>query len=232
MLSLNTAARVSVSLCIGIASLAGGAAHAASNLLLGVPHRHEFGAENPNPQQNWFCGQTALKISMLYKFNKDKKLTDINTILDKNAPSFKNPGYCGVPGKKFCARLLDLAWAQLERNGGYATVNAKTTDLVGMGIMSDNSASGYYKKAKAAIDRGNPVIAPSPYRYTVGHFWVIVGYLDADKPGTEDRVILRDVYLPKPKDANYDEIVPISRFHGAIMKAGAKPEMLEVRKKL
>lgn len=194
-------------------------------LLNGVPHTNEFGSENPKPSSYYWCGHAALKIAESFVSKKNKSLGDIHNIFYLNSSA----GYGGnggvgrcnslSAGKKYCASLQDLAWAQYSRNNGYGRVSDKvaTNDLVALNIKSASTIDAFYSNIKDAISANNPVISPSNWKYNIaGHFWVVVGYQDG-KSISLSSLYLRDVSLSAPAKIDpygrYDLAVTVGEFY-------------------
>lgn len=187
----------------------------------GVTFTSEFGSENPKPSVYYWCGHAALKLAEQYKSKTTRSLGQIHAIFLANSSA----GYGASNGatrckkesvgKKYCATLQDLAWAQYKRNGGYARVpdSVATNNLVALNLKSATNSKTFFANIKSAINAGSPVIAPSSITYDMdGHFWVVVGYLEASTADSS-QLYVRDVALDA-KDAkpNYDRQYSVGEF--------------------
>lgn len=175
-------------------------------LVNAMPHYHEFNtAQNPNGY-GW-CGHTTLKIAGQYVSGQNKTLNQIHNTFYANSSAYRANGYCGSSGFQWCGSLQDLMWAAgKSQNGGYGRVNV----VQQIGTFTTNT--DFFTKVKNAINSNWPVIVPSDWKYSnVGHFWVIVGYIDTGDVATSS-IHLRDVAISTPRGQLADWSVKVPDF--------------------
>lgn len=166
------------------------------NYLWLVPHYYEFEiSENPN--RYWWCGHAALKCAAKFKSGTLKTLDSIHDTFKKNSPN----GYAKNPRGNWSAKLQDLYWAaKLSQNGGYGRGDSV--------VRSVYNSGQFLQKIKDGVDNNFPSIIASKWRVPVGHFYVIVGYLDNGTPDNS-YVYVRDVLEPNPLWSWYDHKVKV-----------------------
>ncbi len=179
-----------------------------------MPHYHEFNTAQ-NPSGYGWCGHTALKIAGQYVSGQNKTLNQLHTTFKLNSPG----GYAQnlqSGGYQWCATLFDLMMAAgLPNNGGYGRTGV---DPWNVGTFSTNSE--FFTKVKSAINSNWPIIMPSDWKYTnVGHFWVIVGYIDTGDVTTSS-IHLRDVAIATPRGQLADWSVKVADFLYVTPKKG------------
>jgi Peptidase_C39 like family len=175
-------------------------------LLNTMPHYHEFNTAQ-NPSGYGWCGHTALKIAGQYVSGQNKTLNQIHTTFTLNSPGgYANNIQSG--GYQWCASLFDLMMAAgLAKNGGYGRTGVNPWNVE---MFSTNTA--FFTKVKNAINSNYPIIIPSDWKYTnVGHFWVIVGYIDTGDVATSS-IHLRDVAIATPRGQLADWSVKVADF--------------------
>lgn len=169
-----------------------------------LPHYHEFNTAE-NPRGYGWCGHTALKISMQYKTGVTKTLSQIHNTFHANSAGYRANRIYG--GYQWCAALQDLMWAaRLSQNGGYGRSS------IDANITTYGTNSDFFTKVKNAINSNCPVIIPSDWKYAnVGHFWVIVGYIDTGDVATSS-IHLRDVAIPSVRGQLADWTLKVQDF--------------------
>jgi len=174
-----------------------------------VKHYYEFDS-NENPNRYGWCGQTCLKSVAKYH-GSFKTLNEIHLACYYNAASYR-AHRCGTT-YKYCANVWDLEQAAKKVNGygyGYNFPNTSRETV--------NSLSIFYQRCKDGVTYNKPVIVPSDWYYTVGHYFIITGYLEVyNTNGSIDYdasyFYLRDVAISTPKYSKYDKKVHVDVFY-------------------
>lgn len=165
-----------------------------------------------NPNGNYWCGHTALKIVAKYVTGQNKTLKEIHDPLFWiNRADYRNNVQC-LPGSsgQYCARLLDL-WYGVQQTNANSIKNGYNRPNSVKYIFTGNMP-GFYQKVKDGINNGWPIISPSNVMYNRdGHFWVITGYEDMGTVGTS-RLYVRNVERTNPVYTNYDDVFTVQEF--------------------
>ena len=187
--------------------------------LLVNKHFNEYDSKE-NPVGYWWCGHTALKVAMYSESRKSdyKNLEDIHNTFSKNDVTglYNNNRICGW---KKCSTYQDLEYAL-------------TTDYKYYGSYGKypNNYTDFFNKVKVSINNGHPIIVPWPYKYSVGHFWVIVGYKNYTN-SSKNVIYLRDVNKRTPKYGYWDvKVNPHTFWSEGYNNGGGSMHMLFVIK--
>jgi hypothetical protein len=164
-----------------------------------VPHRSQW--DNP-PSGVWACGHAALRSAALYVTGIDKSLASLHSTMFNNTATYRSK----LCGSEYCARLLDLDYAvRLSQNNGYGRPLSYRNDTV-------TTYQKFLDKVKDGMTYNYPPVAESGWKYSMGHFYVIVGYEEKGSAASS-LVYLRDVNLQAPAHTKYDTVTTVRNFH-------------------
>ena len=165
-----------------------------------VNHYYEFNSYE-NPDRNWWCGHTALKMAAEYVTGEYKSLGMIHYAMIQNSSYYANNSVCG---SHFCSRLYDIEMAAQSSNpGSYNRPNTVRRSV--------STKQLFLQKVKDGVINDLPPIADSRFDVSVGHFYVIVGY--DEKPNIDDTIIyLMDPLEKYPRVSNWDKTTTLKNF--------------------
>ncbi len=190
-----------------------------------VQHYYEFDANRyENPDHNWWCGQTALKIVARFHTNTTYNLQTIhNTLVANN----RLQGTTGLYAQNncaghWCAYIEDLVYAARNNlnmpNAAITEINnsGSTNPQLADKVSLFNSIRTGVRNRRLMMAYGSLSTNPTNLSAT-GHAWVIMGYDTGTVANPPDPsgvwVFLRDDNLTAPAYPEMDRWVTIDTLY-------------------